>query len=79
MSNRNNVITTGVTANERESGSAPERPFPEYDVTTITYADEPFGTDAAGSPSESRNTEHLRRVIEARDMQEAERLTAERR
>lgn len=40
--------------------------IPDYDPLTITYAPEPFGTDASGSPSETINREHLARVIAAR-------------
>lgn len=40
--------------------------IPDYDPMTITYAPEPFVTDAHANPSESLNLDHLARVIAAR-------------
>lgn len=48
-----------------------------YDVTRITYNDEPVKTDVNGSPSETINKPHLERVLAARDEAEARKLRAE--
>lgn len=47
-------------------------------ASTITFDnDEPFRSDVVGSPSETVNHDHIRRVLEARDIQQARAIGGE--
>lgn len=53
--------------------------IPYYNPRTIMFAEEPFGTDVAGSPSETINHDLLARIRVARDAREAATVQATKR
>lgn len=53
--------------------------IPYYNPRTITFDEKPFGTDVAGSPSETLNHDLLARIRVARDASEAEAIQATKR